>query len=114
MTARMVAGVPALGGMFDQPFMRHAFVAGTAVAVAAGLVGYFLVLRSQVFTGDALGHVAFTGALAALALGIDSRLGLYVATIAVAVTMGLLGRRGPRWWASARASGSLPSARRAR
>ena len=35
----------------------------------AGLVGYFLVLRAQVFTGDALCHVAFTGALAALAFG---------------------------------------------
>ena len=43
----------------------------------AGLVGYFLVLRGQVFTGDALTHVAFTGALAALAAGLDLRLGLF-------------------------------------
>ena len=48
-----------------------------------GLVGYFVVLRSQVFTGDALSHVAFTGALAALAFGVDARLGLFAATIAV-------------------------------
>ena len=53
---------------FAHPFMRNAFLAGTAIALAAGLVGYFLVLRSQVFTGDALSHVAFTGALAALAV----------------------------------------------
>ncbi|MCW2865349.1 MAG: hypothetical protein JWP48_7057, partial [Actinoallomurus sp.] len=59
-----------------------------------GLVGYFLVLRAQVFTGDALSHVAFTGALAALAFGIDPRVGLFAAAIAVAVGMGALGRRG--------------------
>ena len=88
-----VAG-PGLTEMFAHPFMRHAFVAGTAVALAAGLVGYFVVLRGQVFTGDALSHVAFTGALAALALGLDARLGLFAATIAGAVAMGLLGPRG--------------------
>lgn len=80
--------------MFGQPFMQHAFLAGTAVAAAAGLVGYFLVLRAQVFTADALSHVAFTGALAALAAGVDPRVGLFALTIAVALAMGALGRRG--------------------
>jgi zinc/manganese transport system permease protein len=76
------------------PFMQHAFLAGTAIAAACGVAGFFLVLRAQVFTGDALSHVAFTGALAALAAGIDLRLGLYTATIAVAAGIGILGRRG--------------------
>lgn len=80
--------------MFAQPFMLHAFLAGTAIAAACGVAGFFLVLRAQVFTGDALSHVAFTGALAALAAGIDLRLGLYLATIAVAVSIGVLGQRG--------------------
>jgi zinc/manganese transport system permease protein len=57
-------------------------------------VGYFLVLRRQVFTGDALSHVAFTGSLAALAAGLDPRIGLFGTTIAVAVAMGALGRAG--------------------
>src|SRR5689334_19491706 len=74
--------------------MQHAFLAGTAVALAAGLVGYFLVLRAQIFTADALSHVAFTGAYAALAAGLDLRLGLFAATILVALAMGALGRRG--------------------
>src|SRR5260370_27275340 len=74
--------------------MQHAFLAGTAIAAACGLAGFFLVLRAQVFTGDALSHVAFTGALAALAAGIDLRLGLFAATIAVAVAIGVLGTRG--------------------
>jgi zinc/manganese transport system permease protein len=78
--------------MLGHEFMRNAFLAGSFVALACGLVGYFLVLRGQVFAGDALSHVAFTGALAAAAAGIDVRLGLFVATVAVALGMGLLGR----------------------
>jgi zinc/manganese transport system permease protein len=74
--------------------MRNAFVAGTGIAASCGAVGYFVVLRGQVFTGDALSHVAFTGALAALAAGFDLRLGLFGATVAVAVGMGFLGRSG--------------------
>lgn len=84
----------ALLGALGPPFLQHALLAGTAIAAAAGLVGYFLVLRAQVFTGDALSHVAFTGALAALAFGIDARIGLFLATIAVALLMGSLGRTG--------------------
>jgi zinc/manganese transport system permease protein len=80
--------------VLSHPFFVHALVAGTAIAIAAGLVGYFLVLRAQVFTGDALSHVAFTGALAALALGVDARFGLYGATLAVGVLLAVAGRRG--------------------
>ncbi len=76
------------------PFFLHAVLAGTAIAAAAGLTGYFLVLRAQVFTGDALGHTAFTGALAALAAGWDLRAGLFAAPVAGALMLGLLGRRG--------------------
>ena len=83
-----------LGELLAQPFLGNAVMAGTAIALVAGLVGYFLVLRGQVFTGDALGHVAFTGAAAALAFGLDARAGLFVATIGLGLLMGLLGERG--------------------
>ncbi|HEX7659155.1 MAG TPA: metal ABC transporter permease [Pseudonocardiaceae bacterium] len=83
-----------LGEMLAHPFMRQAFLAGLPIAALAGAVGYFMVLRSQVFTGDALSHVAFTGALAALAFGVDARLGLFTATIGIGVVLGLLGNRG--------------------
>ncbi|HEY1596393.1 MAG TPA: metal ABC transporter permease [Thermoleophilaceae bacterium] len=79
--------------MFGHEFMRNAFLAGTFVAFACGLVGYFVVLRAQVFAGDALSHVAFTGALAAAAAGIDLRVGLFAATILVALGMGMAGDR---------------------
>ncbi|HEX4492034.1 MAG TPA: metal ABC transporter permease [Acidimicrobiia bacterium] len=92
----LLATAPGTGltEILSHPFMRHAFVAGTAIALASGVVGYFVVLRSQVFSGDALSHAAFTGALGALALGVDLRLGLFVVTIAVALGMGVLGPRG--------------------
>ena len=80
--------------IFAQPFMRHAFVAGTAIAAACGLVGYFVVLRSQVFSTDALSHVAYAGALGALAAGVDLRIGLFLGTTMVAVAIGTLGDRG--------------------
>jgi zinc/manganese transport system permease protein len=79
--------------MFAHEFMRNAFLAGTPIALACGLVGYFVVLRGQVFAGDALSHVAFAGALAAAAFGLDLRLGLFAATILVALGMGGLGER---------------------
>ncbi len=79
--------------MFTQEFARHAFGAGTAIALACGLVGYFVVLRAQVFAGDALSHVAFTGAIAAAAAGVDIRIGLFAVTIAVALGIGMLGER---------------------
>ncbi|HUY05870.1 MAG TPA: metal ABC transporter permease [Acidimicrobiales bacterium] len=82
-----------ISNMLLLPFMVHAFVAGGVIALASGLVGYFLVLRNQVFTGDALSHVAFTGALGALALGIDLRYGLYLGCVGVALLMGFVGRR---------------------
>ena len=83
-----------LAGLLGQPFLRYAFVAGAAIAAASGLTGYFVVLRSQVFTGDALSHVAVTGALAALAAGANLLVGLYGACILVALAMAALGHRG--------------------
>src|SRR5438477_8271304 len=94
MTAAMVATGSGLGQLFAHPFMRNAFLAGTAIAVVSGLVGYFVVLRAQVFSGDALSHVAFTGAFAALAIGIDARIGLFGACVAVGLGLGFLGNRG--------------------
>ncbi len=74
-------------------FMQHAVMAGTFIALAAGLVGYFVVLRNEVFTSDALGHVAFTGGLGALLAGLQLLVGVFGSTIAVAVGMGSLGGR---------------------
>ncbi|HVR04455.1 MAG TPA: metal ABC transporter permease [Solirubrobacteraceae bacterium] len=74
-------------------FLGNALLAGSCIALASGLIGWFVVLRGQVFAGDALSHVAFTGALAAAAAGLDLRVGLFLATILVALLLALLGGR---------------------
>ncbi len=78
--------------MLGQEFMRNALLAGSFIALACGVCGWFVVMRGQVFAGDALSHVAFPGALAAAAAGIDVRLGLFAATIAAGGAIGLLAR----------------------
>jgi zinc/manganese transport system permease protein len=80
-----------LQDMLSHDFVRNAFVATAGIALASGLVGYLMVLRNQVFSGDALSHVAFTGTLAAFAAGIAPLAGLFGATVAVALGMALLG-----------------------
>jgi len=75
-------------------FMRNAFVAGGFIAFAAGLVGYFVVLRNQVFTTDVLGHAAFTGSLGGLLAGLNLLTGIFGSCIAVALAIGTLGGRG--------------------
>jgi zinc/manganese transport system permease protein len=79
--------------MLQVDFMRHALLAGTVLAAAAGLIGYFVVLRHLVFAGDALSHVAFTGALGAVAVGTNPQVGLFGVTALIAMGMGVLGER---------------------
>jgi len=80
-------------GLLAHEFARNAVIAGGLTAVSAGLVGWFVVLRNQVFAADALSHVAFTGGLGALAYGIGAGFGVYAGTIALAVVLGVLGGR---------------------
>ena len=80
--------------MLAYDFMRNAFIAGGCIAAAAGLVGYFVVLRNQVFTTDALGHVAFTGGMGGLLIGLNLLVGVFGSCIAVALAIGSLGGRG--------------------
>ena len=79
--------------MFDYDFMRTAFAASGVVAVVAGIVGVFLVGRSQTFAGHALSHVGFAGATAAGLMGISPLGGMIVFTLVAGVGMGLLGER---------------------
>jgi zinc/manganese transport system permease protein len=80
--------------MFAHDFVRNAYLAGTFIALACGTAGWFVVLRAQVFAGDALSHVAFVGAIAAVLAGLDARAGLFALTFVVALGLAALGRRG--------------------
>jgi zinc/manganese transport system permease protein len=79
--------------MLEYDFMRTAFVAGGIVAIVAGTVGYFLVLRNLTFAGHALSHIGFAGATGSVLLGVGPLWGVLVFSLAAAVAMGLLGDR---------------------
>jgi zinc/manganese transport system permease protein len=79
--------------IFAYDFMRDAFAASGIVAVVAGAVGFFLVLRAQTFAGHALSHVGFAGATGAVLLGLPPLVGLTSFTLAAGIGIGLLGDR---------------------
>src|SRR6266581_4350027 len=68
-------------------FMQNAYLAGTLVAIAAGLMGFFMVLRDQSFAGHSLANVGFAGATGAVLFGIPPVVGLFLAGVLAAVGM---------------------------
>ena len=65
--------------------MQRALAVGTLAAVACGLVGTWVVLRSMAFLGDALAHGVVPGIAIASVLGFDLALG---AALSAAVMIG--------------------------
>src|SRR5258708_1682715 len=82
-----------VASLFHYEFMVHAFEAGTIVAVVAGAIGYFVVLRASAFAAHALSHIGFAGATGAVVLGVSPVFGLLAFTLASGVTIGALGNR---------------------
>jgi len=82
-----------LASLFHYEFMVHAFQAGTIVAIVAGAIGYFVVLRASSFAAHALSHIGFAGATGAVVLGLSPVFGLLAFTLASGVTIGALGNR---------------------
>ena len=74
-------------------FMQHAYEAGTIVALSAGVIGYFVVLRSLSFAAHALSHIGFAGATGAVLLGAGPIVGLLAFTMSAGAVMGALGQR---------------------
>ena len=75
-------------------FMMNAWITATIVAVVAGVVGYFVVLRGSAFPAHAIPKGAFAGAAGASLLGISTLTGLTVFSVLGALGIGALGRRG--------------------
>jgi zinc/manganese transport system permease protein len=71
--------------LFAFHFMVNAFRAGTIVAVAAGAIGWFVVLRRQAFAGHTLAIVGFPGAAGAVWLGIGAAWGFFGFCVAAAL-----------------------------
>ncbi len=79
--------------MWQYAFMQHAFEAGTVVAIIAGIVGYFVVLRRASFAAHALSHVGFAGAAGAVLVGLNPLVGLLAFTMGGGLAMAGLGKR---------------------
>jgi len=79
--------------MLSYGFVIDALAAGGIVAVVAGIVGFFLVMRGQTFAGHALSHVGFAGATGAVLIGVAPFWGLIALTLVAGLAMGLLGER---------------------
>jgi zinc/manganese transport system permease protein len=75
-------------------FMTNAWEAGTIVAVVAGVVGFFVVLRGSAFPAHAIPNGAFAGAAGANLIGINPLIGLGVFSLLAAFGIGSLSRRG--------------------
>src|ERR1700748_638171 len=74
--------------------MVNAWEVGTIVAVVAGVVGFFTVLRGSAFAAHAIPNGSFAGAAGASLVGLGTLFGLGVFAFLSALGIGLLGRRG--------------------
>lgn len=80
--------------MFRFAFMVNALRAGTIVAITAGVIGWFMVLRRQTFAGHTLAIVGFPGAAGAVLIGASAPLGFYAFCLAAALVIAALPRSG--------------------
>jgi zinc/manganese transport system permease protein len=76
-------------------FMVNAWTVATLVAVVAGLVGFFTVLRGSAFAAHAIPNGSFAGAAGATLIGVNTIVGLGVFSLLGALLIGWL-RRGGR------------------
>jgi zinc/manganese transport system permease protein len=74
-------------------FMVNTWIVATVIAVVAGCVGFFVVLRGATFAAHALPLGTFPGAAAASLLGINALWGLFVFAFAGVIGIARLGRR---------------------
>jgi zinc/manganese transport system permease protein len=76
------------------PFMVHAWIVATLVAIVAAPVGFFIVLRGSAFVAHAIPNGSFAGAAGATLIGVNILFGLAACSLGGAVGIGLLSRRG--------------------
>jgi len=79
--------------ILTSPFMANALAGGTIVALAAGLVGYFVIVRNTAFAAHALAHIGLPGATGAVLVGVPVAVGLGVFCVGGALVIGVLGKR---------------------
>jgi zinc/manganese transport system permease protein len=74
-------------------FMTNAWLSGTIVAILAGVVGFFVVLRAASFAAHAIPNGAFAGAAGANLVGVNPLVGLISFAVIAALSIGATSRR---------------------
>ena len=74
-------------------FIRHALMVGCLVAVSAGLLSAYLVLKGWSLMGDAVAHGVLPGIVLAYLLGAPLAFGAFAAGMVCAVSVGFISER---------------------
>jgi zinc/manganese transport system permease protein len=86
-----------VGQLLEYHFMINALLAGSVVAVMAGVVGWVMVLRRETFAGHTLAMMAFPGASGAALIGVPAAWGYFAFCGAGALALGRSGGTGQSW-----------------
>jgi zinc/manganese transport system permease protein len=78
-------------GFWDNEAVHIALAVGTAVAIVAGVVGVFTVMRGQSFAGESLADIGTTGGSAAALVGVGPLAGFVAVDVLSAAAMELVG-----------------------
>jgi zinc/manganese transport system permease protein len=84
--------------LFEYHFMVNALLAGSIVAVMAGVVGWLMVIRREAFAGHTLSIMAFPGASGAALLGMPPAWGYFVFCSAGGLAIARFSRGGRSSW----------------
>jgi zinc/manganese transport system permease protein len=79
--------------LFSSDLFLRAFVGATLVALLSAPVGYFLVLRAQVFAAEAFMDICFAGATGAALVGVAPLFGMVLFSLFSAAGLGAFGGR---------------------
>src|ERR1700676_1710195 len=90
--------------VLEYHFMVNALIAGSIVAVTAGLIGWLMVLRRETFAGHTLSMMAFPGAGGAALIGIPAAWGYFLVCGAGALAIGRFSGGESRSWSERSAS----------
>ncbi|MGC9220774.1 MAG: metal ABC transporter permease [Solirubrobacteraceae bacterium] len=78
-------------GFFSTSSVRLALAISGVVAIVAGTIGFFTVVRGQAFAGEALGDIGIAGGSSAYLAGIGAIWGFLAMAVAGATVMELIG-----------------------
>lgn len=78
-------------GFFHSEAVANAIAVGAIVAIVAGVIGVFTVIRGQAFAGEAFGDIGIAGGSGAFLLGIGALVGLIIGNVIGAGAMELIG-----------------------